>query len=279
MATNKGALIVPGHGTLFLAPENTAVPANPLTAFSLFNNPPAGWENIGHTSKDNTPAFTRDGGDATNLDTFLQDNVRTIYDAVEWGLTINALQVDKSTLDLGYNGWVDTDGGYVLPAVQSGVNKALFLYLYDQTGSLGFYIPSATLSAGDVPTIDAANFFEIPLAAQIHPADATVIALDGSGRQGLLKWYKSTITASAPVIVSALPSGAATGALVTIKGYYFTGVSGASGVKFGGSNATNYTVVDDSTIIATMPTGSAGAANIVVTNTTGASAAFAYTRG
>lgn len=84
--------------------------------------------------------------------------------------------------------------------------------------------------------------------------------------------------ASKPTIVSASPSGAAAGALVTVTGAYFPGVTGASGVTIGGVNATDYTVVSDSTIVFQVPAGTAGSAPIIVTNTAGASAAFAYTR-
>lgn len=86
------------------------------------------------------------------------------------------------------------------------------------------------------------------------------------------------LTAAAPSVTGASPSGAATGSQVLIKGAGFTGTTGAAGVKFGGTNATTYTVVDDTQIVATVPSGAAGAANIVVTSPNGASNAFAYTR-
>ncbi|KON72601.1 hypothetical protein M768_13925 [Cellulosimicrobium cellulans F16] len=88
-----------------------------------------------------------------------------------------------------------------------------------------------------------------------------------------------TVATTVPVVTSVLPSGAAAGTQVTIKGAGFTGVTGAAGVKFGATNATAYTVVDNSTIVATLPAGSAGSANVVVTNGVGASTAFPYTRG
>jgi hypothetical protein len=81
-----------------------------------------------------------------------------------------------------------------------------------------------------------------------------------------------------PVIVSALPSGAGAGAIVTIRGVGFTGTVPTTGVKFGGVNATSSSVTDDGTIVAVVPAGSAGSAPIIVTNATGASAAFPYTR-
>lgn len=83
-----------------------------------------------------------------------------------------------------------------------------------------------------------------------------------------------------PVLASALPSGAAAGANVVIRsttGGFLT-VSGAAGVKFNAINATSYIVIDDYTIVAVLPAGSAGSAPIIVTNAAGASAPLAYTR-
>jgi len=83
-------------------------------------------------------------------------------------------------------------------------------------------------------------------------------------------------TAPVPTIVSALPSAAAAGALVTITGDYFTGVTA---ITFGTVNAPTFTVVSATKIIVVMPAGSAGSAAIVVTSPAGASTSFAYTRG
>lgn len=275
MSVDKTALIVPGHGTLFLADANTAVPDSPLTAFTLKGTPPDGWENIGHTSTDNTAAFNRDGGDATQLDSWLEDGVETIYAATNWSLGFNPIQVDKNSLDLGFNGWVDTDGGYVIPSTSDGLDKALFLLATDGTGALGFYMPDTNVNIGDAPSIDNAKFFEIPLSASIHAADESVIA-SNNGKSGLMKVYKTGMTALKPAILSATPAAAAEGDQVLITGSSFTG---ATGVKFGATAATDFTVVNDGVIVAVMPAGSAGAANITVTNATGTSSAFTYTRG
>lgn len=81
-----------------------------------------------------------------------------------------------------------------------------------------------------------------------------------------------------PVILSASPSGVAAAGQVTIVGQNFTGTVPTTGVKFGGVNATSWVVLGDTTIVAVMPAGSAGSAPVVVTNATGASASFPYTR-
>lgn len=84
--------------------------------------------------------------------------------------------------------------------------------------------------------------------------------------------------ATAPVITSVTPSGAAAGNAILIVGAYFTGTVPTTGVKVGGVNATSWTVQNDGLITAVVPAGSAGSAPVVVTNATGASAAFPYTR-
>ena len=85
----------------------------------------------------------------------------------------------------------------------------------------------------------------------------------------------TVLTAGVPAPVSASPSGAAAGAPVVILGSRF---SGSSAVKFGAVSAV-FTVVNDSTIVATVPAGTAGSAPVTVTNGSGVSSALPYTRG
>lgn len=82
-----------------------------------------------------------------------------------------------------------------------------------------------------------------------------------------------------PTIASASPASQNGAKILTIVGSNFTGTIATTGVTIGGTNATSWTVQSDSMITAVMPSGSAGAAAIVVTNAAGASASFAYTRG
>lgn len=82
-----------------------------------------------------------------------------------------------------------------------------------------------------------------------------------------------------PIITSAEPSGADATEHVYIEGENFVGVSGATGVKFGGVNAASYVLVNERLIDAVVPAGSAGSAPITVTGTAGTSDPKAYTRG
>lgn len=190
MAADAGTLFVPGHGTVFRAPANTPMPAAGPTAFTLGGTVPTGWTSLGHTSKENLMSFSIDGGDATVLDTWLQDAVRTIYASTNWTFGINALQMDKPTLDLAFNGAVDAeDGGYIIPGTNGGLENALFVLAQDTTGSLGFYIPNTSTKLGDSPEFDTENFTELPLSSSIQAADPSVIPPLPDGRAGIMKLY------------------------------------------------------------------------------------------
>ena len=91
---------------------------------------------------------------------------------------------------------------------------------------------------------------------------------------GVIRW--PIASTAKPIIVGVGPASAKATELVTITGHFF---NDATSVKFGATNATNFAVVADNRIIATVPAGSAGSVNITVTNPIGASDNFAYTRG
>lgn len=194
MAVDSSALVVPGRATVFHAPVNTAVPANPLAEFSVTSDTVAtGWTNLGHTSKENTVAFSREGGEATTISTYLADAVRTVYSAVSWTLSVPALQFDQDVLDLAFSGDFDTDSGYIVPGAAASTEAALFLLFEDGTGKLGFYIPNTTVTLGDVPSFSPEAFSELPLSASIQSASTSVIPA-ANGKPGIMKLYKSGLT-------------------------------------------------------------------------------------
>ena len=138
-------------------------------------------------------------------------------------------------------------------------------------------------AAGGVPNPDDAGRGIATVAGQrgnIGPDGSIEIINWTLTGVGAYEEIENPLTAAAPTVTAATPSGAAAGATVTITGTGFTGVTGAAGVKFGAVNATSYNVVSATQITAVVPAGSAGSAPIVVTHPTdGASAPFPYTRG
>jgi len=81
---------------------------------------------------------------------------------------------------------------------------------------------------------------------------------------------------TAPVLSAVSPEGAEEAELVTLTG---TGFLGASAVAFGATPAVDFVVANGATIIAQVPTGSAGVVNVTVTTPGGTSNTLAYTRG
>lgn len=202
MSVDATKLVIPGHGTVFHAPVNTLPPTNPLSAFNLTANTvpnnettPVTWKNLGHTSKQNTIAFTKEGGERESLDTFLADAVRTSTSSTSWGLNAAALQFDEDTLDIAFAGEFDpATGGYTV-ASPKPVQVALFLYFQDSTGSIGFWLPNTEISLGEAPSVDTAQFLELPLTASILSADAEVIPAV-EGRSGLFQIFKTGLAAA-----------------------------------------------------------------------------------
>jgi len=197
VAVDATALVVPGHATVWHAPANTDCPDDPLAVFTLTGNTVAtAWENLGHTSKENTVNFAREGGDKTSLDTYLADAVRTVYSSVNWTLNIPALQFDQDVLDLAFAGALDADDGYVIPGSSDPTGAALFLLFQDGSASLGFYIPNTVVTLGDVPGFDPESFTELPLAASIQSAAEAQIPAGPSGTPGIMKLYKTGLSAT-----------------------------------------------------------------------------------
>lgn len=116
-----------------------------------------------------------------------------------------------------------------------------------------------------------------PSKTGVADLDEVSITLTGDGALApIMNPYNAT---AVPVLLSASPLAVAAGGQVKITGSGFTSTIATTGVKFGATNATSWIVISDNVIVAIMPTGSAGAANIVVTNAVGPSTALPYTRG
>ncbi|WP_193596072.1 phage tail tube protein [Microbacterium sp. YJN-G] len=81
---------------------------------------------------------------------------------------------------------------------------------------------------------------------------------------------------TAPVITSVTPEGELSGELVTING---TGFLGATSVTFDTLESPDFQIIDAATIVAILPTDTAGAVPVVVTTPGGASTAYTYNRG
>ena len=165
----------------------------------------------------------------------------------------------------------------------------------------GLYLPelealiAASKSIGSAAVVEI-RWYHKPASGTPHPTDAgqgfvTVEATRQNTGNAEIDVYNISLTgkgkfapianpflgwdATEPVLSTVTPDEAGAGDLVTIVG---TGLLGATLVKFGAVTAPEFVVANGATIIAALPAGAAGAANVTVTTPGGVSNAIPYTR-
>jgi hypothetical protein len=115
----------------------------------------------------------------------------------------------------------------------------------------------------------------------VSPAGSGTVALvvnSPTGQAAALFTYIPEMAPPPTVITSITPASGpqAGGTTVLIEGLGFTGMTGASAVQFGSHNATSYTLLSDTQLLAVAPAGT-GMVALVVTSPTGQAAAlFTY---
>jgi hypothetical protein len=274
MAFNKGAAIIPGKGTVLVAAPDTAPPSNWATIDPTSSAQMAasgGWDALGHTSRENNVALSKDGGEATPVGSWWDENLDTQRTGTNWNVTVNSIQIDSTTLGLAFGGGVlDTTAGSYDVGDIVAQDKALFIIIQGLTTRMGLYIPNTSVSIGDAPEFPTDAFFEIQLSAAIKNSTST-------GKK--FRWYHPALknpATGAPTVSAVSPASAVANANITITGTNFVDVTR---VTVGGTNVQMFVVTSPTSILATMPAGTAGSAPVQVTTVVGASNAFAYTRG
>lgn len=181
---------IPGFGTVLVAPPNTPLPTAGITAFTRETENLDGWENLGHTSRENTISLSVDGGDATTKGSWLRSGLMTQYAETVWSVAGSSIQTDKATVQRIYNGWATADGkGTVVGQSKKATDLAMIILADDDTGKLAFYMPKVAFTFGDAPSFDVENFFELPFAATLLSPKSGVLPVGSDGRAGLFEFY------------------------------------------------------------------------------------------
>ncbi|MBT0768317.1 IPT/TIG domain-containing protein [Kineosporia sp. J2-2] len=116
----------------------------------------------------------------------------------------------------------------------------------------------------------------ITVTTPAHAAGTVPVTVTGPGGTSVTVPVAGDFTFVAqPVVTAVSPAAGPTtgGTSVTVTGSGFLTASGAAAVKFGGTDATSYTVVGDTTITAVTPAHGAGAADVTVTTADGGTSA------
>lgn len=170
-------LVVPGHGTLLVSVAETADPFD-IKSFVLGDDtsyPSNEWMPFALTSKENTFAFTKDGGDETVLDVWEFDGVDSSTESTTIGFTINAASMQKAVWEMAYGGgeYNETLKAYAEKEVVPVVKSAMVIFAHGGKRA-GAYMRKVKITAGDAPEIATDNFFETQLKGTIlTPEDMT----------------------------------------------------------------------------------------------------------
>lgn len=185
-----------------------------------------------------------------------------------WGTRINAANETASALGTGrhaisVNGWYSST-----PATNDPIEGRV------KWGGIGYFNSGA--AGSNLPSFAFYRLYieDLTVSGRTH---AQVSALDDAmftNAFALGGRYANDVIAPVPSAVS--PSAATSGSTMTITGTGFTGVTA---VNIGGLPATNVTVVSDTQVTCTVPSGSAGTASIVMQAGSRSSDSFPYTRG
>ena len=261
-------VFIPVDGKLYFAPYGTAYPsAVELGTYGY--TPPAAWKLAGLITVDGGFGWSEDR--ATPLELF-QDGYQVSPGNGKASLSVKLAETSANVRQLlrnltaAVNGVIDVD-------IDADVRWALMTVEVDQLGRIRRRV------AGNAWL--ATNAADRSTRGEINGNEATFTVKRDSANAN--KHFREAVvevdSTPAPYVASVLPSGAAVGADVAVQGSYL-GTSGSdiSAFTIDGVAVTVKTWISPSLVIATIPTGVAGAAPVIVTTTSGgASNTYAYT--
>lgn len=170
MPLNDDAVYLPARGYIYTAPTGTTAPT--MTDIQAVpETDPTGWDNLGHTSNDDLPSWSHDGGDPEVKGTWQNQSLRSVVtEAATEYLTFNAHQVSREVFSYywGRGDGGSEDGSFVLSGL-GGQNpeRAFLIIIIDGDRRAAFYAPRVSLSRDDDLELDTDSFMALPIRATI----------------------------------------------------------------------------------------------------------------
>lgn len=169
MALNDSAVFTAARGFIFTAPVGTASPSvaeidgfDPATGLT-------GWENIGHTSREDLPEFGFDGGDTEVRGSWQNESLEEVQtEVVTDYVTINLHQFDDQGLGLYYsteNASTEAGRFSVMTTTGKPLQRALCVVVMDGEDRIGFWAPKASMRREDAITMAVDEFAVLPIRA------------------------------------------------------------------------------------------------------------------
>lgn len=184
MALNDDAVITPAVGYILTAAPGTPNPS----ALEIDGFDPeegfVGWENLGHTSRDELPEFGFEGGDTEVRGTWQNASLRTVTtEAPVDSVVFQLHEMTAAGLSLYYGPNVQvSDGELVVPDTPvDAVKRALLIVIKDGDTSIAFYAPNCDIRREEAVGMDIDGFMTLPIRATFLK----------SGSDPLYKWISN----------------------------------------------------------------------------------------
>jgi hypothetical protein len=172
----------------------------------------------------------------------------SVYRNTSTGVTISfAPRIDYAAGDASASCDINDLDGDAKPDL-SVLNTLESIYLFKNNSTSGTI---TLISKGDFPSLGSDRIVSCDLNADGKPELATL-----GGATRVVIWRNES---TKPQITSFTPTTGGPGATITIKGGNFTGVTA---VSFGGTAATSFIIVNDTTITAVVNNGSSGTVSV-----------------
>lgn len=250
-------------GKIFLRPYG----APPLVGPSY--TPTANDTEIGYYSDDGfelTPA----PGDTESYTGHNGDEIESNQSDGNWTVGFDGLETKKGVVDAYFETNVNTDdGSYEVTTAAANRRYNLVCFgLSKNDGVIATEYPNVSISDRDPIVFNRSTLQAYGMTFQTRKDPVRGIHFKS--------WDSLLATGDmVPAISVVRPAGRGEDEIVTIHGSGFTA---AEDVAFGASSATDFHVVSDSLIAATLPAGSAGNVNVTVTTPVGTSDPLQYAR-
>jgi len=170
VALDDDAVMIAGEGHIFLAPKNTPIPAS-LTA------PASPWWEVGHTSREDPFAISKEGGEAETRGTWQKPNLRSTVTPITYTAAFPLLQYDEASLKLFYGGGTVSGGRFWVPRLPTPQEHAMFVRIVDGTLEWNRHFPAVSIIAGDSESIAVDDFASMPVNATILDGDEAFAGL------------------------------------------------------------------------------------------------------
>lgn len=261
-------VFIPVTGFLAFAPYGTALPSTAdMAAYGY--TPPVAWKRAGLITVDGGFGWSDERADSIE---FFQDGYQVSAANGTAALAVKLAETSANVRLLLRNATADGNGGIDVN-IDADVRWSLYTEEVDKNGVIRRRV------AGNGWLASAAADRSTRGEVNANEATFTIRRDANMGNRHYREVIVPVDATPAPYVSTVLPSGAAVGSYVAIRGAYL-GTSGAdiSALTIDGVSVVTKVWVDNSLVMALVPAGVAGAAAVVLTTTSGGvSNSYGYT--